>query len=172
MVGYFLWVQLHSYADPSNLFKPCQVIPRRKTRKTDFNSVSMWPTLGKMGLSYSKLPQLYQSMHSVRPPLYTSCRSGGLGIFESVIPEPQVLLALLPKFRGEAALGLWMRSQRVAGLRFYSRFMRDLYWSRDTDLSFPEEGSWENVAKIKSKNPTLSTCPGDAVYWNRNQQDK
>lgn len=49
-----------------------------------------------------------------------------------------------------------------------SRFMRFLYWSRDTDLSFPEERSWQNVA-AKSKNPTLSTCPGDAVYWNTNQ---
>lgn len=27
-----------------------------------------------------------------------------------------------------------------------SRSMRDLYWSRDTDWSFPEQGSWQNVA--------------------------
>lgn len=97
----------------------CQMIPRRKARKTGFNSVSMWSTLGKVGLSYSKLPHLHQPMHSARPPLYTSCRSSGLVIFELVFQEPQVSLALLPKFRGEAAPGMWMRSQWVAGLRFY-----------------------------------------------------
>lgn len=99
--------------------------------KTGFNSVSMWSTLGKVGLSYSELPHLHQSMHNVRaPPFNASSRSGGLVIFELGGPKTSISLAFPPKFRREAALG--MRSLWLGGLRSYVVGSWGIYTGQET----------------------------------------
>lgn len=92
----------------------------------------MWSTLGRVGLSYSKLPHLHQSMHSVRPALNTSCRSGELVISELCDPRTSISLTFLPKFRSITALGLWMRSQWLAVLRFHSVGSWRIYIGQET----------------------------------------